>query len=338
MLPETGKYFKCSNYEVRNHLVGPVPGATVLEYDLWTPYAKAKAVGWTIPVPYIAALELAKKVRRNPPIWAKDGNGLVMQSEQATTLVDFCSNWGLLGVLPSQASEICLAERDRRYVKWRGHWTEILRQASGTSSIDYIDWEEAMWMAPAQGAAGLAGNPLQLAGNFDSSFAVWDQYQDEPIEVLGGCFFPGLPISEYPLPGSQPFWQMYNEPVYLIATMLLRFLISVEVLSGISGPASLADRRIALQFLRILAAEDHADTAICGDDYRDEHATPGLLAAFAAMFLRDWKSKRRVVHCETCGTTFVTSDTRVKFCSERCRKTMLMRRYRKSKRPGDATE
>jgi hypothetical protein len=330
MLPERGKYSKCGDYALVEGFIRPGKGSPVIEYDLWRDYTEAPLVGWSIEVPYRAALDLARRFRETPPVWAEDGSGLILSEAQATELLAFTSRFGLLGLLPGQASHIAVGkvELDRRV----GSWFER-RARSAAAEIDYLDWGDALWSSPAKRSHAAAGNTLELGRSILPDLPSWLATDNEPAEVALETFFPELAgAADIPLPGSPAFWATYSEPVFLFIEFLWSFLASVDVLRGPAHSHSHLERQSALDFFEVLASGDHASTVIDGAGYSDLHRSPGLISAFAAMYLRDWKSGRRVVYCETCNKVFVTDDSRAKFCSERCRNTMLMRRYRSAKR------
>jgi hypothetical protein len=53
-----------------------------------------------------------------------------------------------------------------------------------------------------------------------------------------------------------------------------------------------------------------------------------LLSHFALMFLCDLNAGRRFLKCDTCSRWLVAEDPRAKYCSPRCRGTMMMRNHR----------
>jgi hypothetical protein len=341
MFPLTGKYPRFNKYELLNGYLLPAPGATRTDYDLWASYATAEETGWSINVPYRAGLELARILRKDPPQWSAKGAELVVGPEDAVELLHFCSEFGLLGLLPAQASEVSVPSDSgkgaRRFSKRVGHWFDdgVIPSAEYTG-FDYLAWVEAYWMTATEmrpeWSTRRAAVTLKLFGTVKPSLASWLAVEDADVTKIGALFFGDIPPAKYPLPGSAPFWGLYREPVHIFIPMLWRFLAAAEALNSQPGENNADDQEIALSFLQELAREDDERTFLEGNAFYEFHRSLGLLPAFAVMFLRDWKAGRRVVSCHTCETIFVTADTRAKFCSERCRKTMLMRRYRAAKK------
>ncbi len=345
MFAEVGKSFRTSAYCLEDGFIKPLESSEVVEFDLWSAYAANSRSGWTIEVPYREALELGRSLRVVPPKWPEDGTyALVLLPAQSAEVLKFCSRFGLLGLLPTQAERITLrattAQQGMPAVEYRknlGSWIPAYASPN-CPGVEAIEWAETTW--DSQGKFSGAGREFTLPGDFMPDLKCW-HFEEESLATMAQCFFPQVPLQEverfhYPKPGAAAFFGVYCEPVYLFVMMLSRFLASVEMLSGPGGEqASDADAKWrALDFLQQLASQDHSFLVPQNDGINVErhHHTPGLIAALAAMFLRDWERGRRVVYCETCGTVFVTEDSRAKYCTETCRKTMLMRRYRNAKK------
>lgn len=96
-----GTWVRYSAYEIRGGCVRPAVGAVAQVYDPWKEYRDQRDLGRAPP--YRALLDLAPLVRR--------GARLDLRPEAEPAVIDFCSRYGLLGVLPHRASLVRLAPR-----------------------------------------------------------------------------------------------------------------------------------------------------------------------------------------------------------------------------------
>ena len=112
--PFTFSWWRFSSYELKDGYIRPAPGAKLALYDPWQPYRDS----WEnnpdsdIPFPekrlqgppYLSLLALADELTIAP-----DRSGLDKKS--ADRLLKWCSEFGLLGILPQRVHRVALAPR-----------------------------------------------------------------------------------------------------------------------------------------------------------------------------------------------------------------------------------
>ena len=112
--PFTFSWWRFSSYELKDGYIRPAPGAKLELYDPWKPYRDS----WehdpdsATPFPekrlqgppYLSLLALADEVTIAP-----DRSGLDKKS--ADRLLKWCSEFGLLGILPQRVQMVALAPR-----------------------------------------------------------------------------------------------------------------------------------------------------------------------------------------------------------------------------------
>ena len=155
-------------------------------------------------------------------------------------------------------------------------------------------------------------------------------WKAEPLSVTWARFFPIVPAAEqetypYPLPGTEAFWRIYEEPVEDFVAAATLFLTAVKFLGefGVSGDGSQGDNgeiRGRLEILNRLLAPVGPAVGFAEDGaFRQEWRASTLLATYAMMALLDITEQRRPLVCTICGRLFVTKAYQGIYCSATCR-------------------
>ena len=112
-----GKWWRADKYELRNGSIRPAAGARLQEYEPWQEYSVTGATGEDEKAPYETLVALLSDF----PTQA----GRPVPTAQSQRLLDWCGQYGLLGILPHRAQEVILAPRwescgDFEDTKWHG--------------------------------------------------------------------------------------------------------------------------------------------------------------------------------------------------------------------------
>jgi hypothetical protein len=261
-------------------------------------------------------------------------------------LVQWCIEYGLLGLLPHQTVLASLAPR----------W-EIL---GGSGSCvptrrvhrrDVYGWSATFdaLLQPLQ-----SGRDKVRAGDLVDTILYRDSWAEpqalvrtirdggwstQHLSEAWGSYFPGVPPSDrntytYPVPESEAFWTAYCEPVawLLGAADLLR--VAIQQLDPdadtVVSPESFLQRIDGgmRSLHNLLAPVQPSITIDASGYYRQTWRTGSLLASFALMAMLDLTERRRVLTCKNCGRVYVSAAHSARYCSTRCHATAQKRAYR----------
>ncbi len=295
---------KFSEYEIRNGFIRPVAGSSLITYQPWDAYRPAEG-----------------KESRKQPYHSLLDTLASFQSEISCpsdrfrkAILEHCSQHGLLGILPHQIETIVLPSS--------GGWkTTYIRAAGGWRKTETVEREESS-VSP---GAFMRREP----GDFEMYFV--------PLELLTRQFFPDLVPTDtwanFPRPLSEAFWMQYAEPLDLFLSAASRFRQALEVVRsrprrrGAEASAEFENGAWKLSALLAPVREtiylDRAGKLATG------WVSHSLLAAFAKMATLDL-GQTRLLRCarSDCGIYFVTKAKKAKYCTEKCRNTVQMRKYR----------
>ena len=123
----SGAWWRFSRYELRDGRIGPSPGARLEEFDPWAAFRRARSASKREDPPYRSLLVLAQELKLSPSGQVRigaiplppDGQmsgfavepALTLTPESETKLLAWCSEYGLLGVLPHRSQMVALAPR-----------------------------------------------------------------------------------------------------------------------------------------------------------------------------------------------------------------------------------
>ena len=142
---QAGYWWRFARYEIRDGVIRPVKGATCEQYDPWALFEAARD-GFQRPrqgkrmmePPYQELFALWQRIedRYALPQWAGAGpefnrrrisDGGTSMDFDAQMVTDWCSRFGLLGILPQCASSITLPAR---WGNIRRHFTDMAENPS----------------------------------------------------------------------------------------------------------------------------------------------------------------------------------------------------------------
>ena len=359
LVPLYENWYGHAAYDVAGGYIRPPIGAEIIEYNPWEPFRALQDVSRTVDPPYRSFVELGRQLTPHEQ--------LIFTEQQTPAIerlmVDWCAQWGPLGILASTASEITLAPR------WQEVDPALLPYRRGTylpARRAYIKVQHryfrtgGAWHAQTNLFEALTQEkPLEMCvpkaewpeGIEPPGATIWrwDQRRWERDKSLGQVarFFPSVAPHEqyefvYPLPGSAEFKTMYAESVQDFAHECIRFRQAVEAISrDLAGVGPLIeDQKVENEFvleeayfrLRSLDSTMGHEYSRVEGGLQTRTVSSSLLASFARMVLLDLARGRRILRCQRCDHIYVSDEPRARYCSPRCRNTALSKRYRESLR------
>jgi hypothetical protein len=366
-----GRWWRFSKYEIRDGMIRPAAGAKLTQYDPWASYAKAKEARSRTEPPYLGIIRLAAQIdegqkerARRDPVGAREGQPLFTDADRAA-IATWCSQWGLLGLLPHFARRAVLAPH------WEG-WSLIKDVVTGTTNLvpDPARITPTQVTCVRAGATWTVTRSFQVGGSPATPKGVregdlllehggaeqWPKpsaeiapspvYGDSPTEERVGplgmrwsSYFPDVPRDQeetynYPPPLSAGFWQVYAESMFefIEHALLLRQIWENVPHGGHSAPAGArAHGRAALHALvaevgHVLEEDEHAG------GFRRLRVAPSLLGTLALMMFEDLAEPRRVRRCARCQVSFRAGAWANRYCSPRCRKAATQAQFRATQR------
>ena len=320
---------------------------------------------YIVPVPEasLQTYEPAIGVRDTP----SDGGQTVVIDLQAlqdlkladeSAILEWCQQYGLLGILPETASLIELAPR---YGAWTGEkdppvlfptQRQYFRTNVGWSGIVRVDLksDESMHVILDDVDTYEKWNDRLVDPNetrFSPGAAVItrlfsSQYERKDLAAAVGRYFPRAHSSElntakYPLPLSDDFWHGYAESIADFRTAVLGLRSILSRLSE-TGPIehlpeealrTLADARAELHSL--LSVSPGLGLEIDGT-FTPKWAFSSLLSMFALTIWEELVSGRSIRSCKRarCQKPFFVRRRNQSYCSSRCRQAEEKARQRRS--------
>lgn len=341
----SSKWWRAHRYELRQGVIRPAHDAETEWYAPWDVYEDRKNINSSC-APYAELLTLLdnlgldfsgdfEKVQTDSPaFWAGVHEDFSAGDIQA--VLDWCGEWGLLGVLPHDAVSISVrgnpaespfsdgrAAASSQYQRINGRWSHAVSYGS-----ENVKTEALMSVYSNYGGADVERATL--------SDAVWP-------------FFPDVPLCEadtycYPEPLSEQFWLQYGEPLPNFLQSAITLALAIKQMSPeylqenfrrsrlpgnepgswregtwIESPTylqydewhSLADRLLA----PIGQSVEYSDA---GPDLRLIWNMPSLLSAFGQMAVHDAIAGVRVGRCPCCLRSYTTAAYQAIYCSQRC--------------------
>ncbi len=165
----------------------------------------------------------------------------------------------------------------------------------------------------------------------------------EPFDYRWQYFFPTRPewrSPSWPLPdpASSEFMQAYGEPISMIVEEMHGLRSRLQLIAHRTPknrPPDRAERAMILQALAGLAEIGGPVNLSVDLNPRGMRVTsfdsPSLYSAYATMLMLDLAGGDHVAMCRKCMTPFVYPDSRVKFCTDQCRRAHEQAEYRKGK-------
>jgi len=297
-------WWKFDRYEIEAGYIKPAVGSALARYAPWSLYKSPHGKD-PIQRPYHSLLGLV-------------GQKAELDHDSETAILDWCSEYGLLGVLLHRSESVSLPMLESGEQLGLNRYA---RETAGWIAAKTLDRDPAH-----------AGAWVRQVGRFWSEF--------EPLDETWGRFFPQLSDPRaIPPPFSDAFWNTYAEPLdsFLEAAQFLKR--AVGQLSAIrDSREKLEDKQRnfaggAQQLIHSLTITVRPMMYLTTRNrYGFAWATGSLLSSLAMMALLDF-TENRLLMCRNpkCGALFTTKSVEAKYCSARCRGAVQMRKYRSRK-------
>lgn len=353
-----GVWWRFDRYQIVKDRICPAPGAILTRFHPWDDVVGAASMSTqsSITTPYTKLFDVIRNVELVPTL-SSGGEPDRLTEASAELVLNWCSQYGLLGLLPAGLLQVRLAPRwaesevirssnktflahpqmrihQRYFSGWRttmqitlGAWT---RDPSDVGAIVPDESLDPKWPQPGAIALDLDSGGL-VAMRFDDP--AWSQY------------FPFVPENEretysWPAIYSDAFWVVYGEPVHGFVTEGRKLERAIDLIANGVGPSpSERDEQEfagAYRYLNTLLSNVNPcfrpkmDTG----ELRQYWSCTSLLSSLAMMALLDCAQGRRPRICTTCKRVFISNAPKAEYCRPTCRGTMQMRRQRTRKRDG----
>jgi hypothetical protein len=326
-------------------VITPAAAARRRDYDPWRTFQANVGKYRTVEQPYLALLELGRKVStleadgvQTSKFTGRTREGPIADppTEADKHIASWCARYGSLGLVPVLVRKIDLPERVEQ-----GDPSTARRIKSVQYFRDGGEWKNEESCREFGSATSAEVERLVLKSALKETRAEWlswssHAYHERDHDYLRD-FFPhswaeGASFAP-PKPSTSAFWDSYGEPVWEFRKPCGAFVSAVDAIGHGKGRGSKDQRARAFAFLRVLA-ETVAPSFRRNDrtgEVTEERVSPGLLASYALMFLMDLEVGRRCRRCGACGRYFVSNEHRARYCSPTCRNTAQSRRYRARK-------
>jgi hypothetical protein len=342
-IPVTGGWWRFSEYEARD-----------------SPKAARVALGLRDHFRYIRPAPNASLTQFDVGIGPQDGGTEVdvdaivkLDLNSEDEILKWCAKYGLLGILPEQASLIRLPARyevppglpDSRillraqvvYAKTHIGWKGVDKTSIGPKS-------PVLELEPGETAEKYV-EPEGLPPSLEASVLTTSALFSEEIIERGlaeglGMYFPDVADEDrlsydYPMPLSDRFWFEYGESLEKFRNAVTQFRRMLENLKDIwpldSAPEE-ALRNLVFgrnQLHAILSARPAL--GLGGNGYEPKWAFSSLLAMFALASQMKLVGGEAVRQCQRlrCRRLFMTPVKTKRYCSERCRRSEEQARSRR---------
>ncbi|MGO9452244.1 MAG: hypothetical protein ACLQDV_14550 [Candidatus Binataceae bacterium] len=346
-----GKWWRFSDYEIRDSCIRPARGARMEEYDPWSHWSGDLPLGQKQLSPYGELLAVLTALQRDPGFEdVKDSiampfhsqfwrmNPITLGPAVQEELLAWCSRYGLLGLLPHRICQITLPASERAPSdEERKQFLTVMQPdelpTSVARQVQYTRTAGGWYRSDHVPSDSLSGSVLIMSWN-------GQKLESTALEKISG-FFPEIPDSNlsydwstyaYPMPLSPEFWRVYAEPVAEFVRAAIIFRDAIDVMSA-KGPPRSADRRGCLDLLKgLLSPVGMTFQIVSGKGIRARLSAGSLLATLSAMALQD-APKGQVRQCEECGTIFISGKHPwTRYCKKRCRSAAQQRSFRARKK------
>ncbi len=338
-----------ARYEIRDNAICPVADSPCEQYDPWelfdracsgvSPSQRGKRM---IDLPFQELFALVREIKN--PFGA-----------DAKLLANWCSRFGLLGILPHRAHTITLPARWSRppdnaaaviWQKFRNLGSRQLVPTVTQHTRTPTGWQSSrLPFAPARNVERLLGAVVtdrDLPSNCPRPGIIWTEADESTpssasLDVLQP-FFQSVRVndSEYPMPLSPRFWASYCEPIHEFWNAAMALYQSVHAIAHLQHKplnelpdieAAMAFR--AIQRLNALASPVSVSLGPVGDGSRlvQRWTGPSLISSLSYMALLTL-AEGQAHRCAICSSVFVSGAWQAKYCSKRCRDTGLKRGLR----------
>lgn len=333
-----------------------------LEFEQWRTEKPSEAVA-----PYQDLLDLAAQCDES--VRAEEKQKKLLEREKArpkleAEITDWCTKHGLLGILPQRIQSVYHQptwerNKSRTLVPTikSAHRTSLGWQESSTVEVDR--WTELLQrnldkLKPKEGEPVFTRNappnwpsdwievtPFTMNEMDIAQVIKYRRWRNRECPSIASTahfdqyFFPaaesGDPLSLFPLPGSEHFWDRYREPLAEFVIAATRFASGAKAyvqLNERPADALDGDELYALDFFQALSRSVGLGAPAEGQEYAPMTFAPSLLAAYAYMITLDMARLKLVMVCPECGKLFASRARRVIYCSVRCQSRVSKRRVK----------
>lgn len=344
----SGDWVRFSEYELVSGAIAPTADAELRRYNPWETFRANVGKYRTVVQPYVSLLELRRSlkdmeirgVRPTPEPTRRtieDGPILSPPTEADRLVLDWCRDYGLLGLFPVRANRVQLLGKigdggdptrkvvtSTQYFRSGGRWDTQTSQTGHSAATPEQALTDATDMA-AQTEPSVAWLNLVTHAYDDRPLAWFTLFW--PRHRTDRDFIP-------PQPQTPDFWPAYGEPMWDFHTHCYQFAQAVHNLGRWPGErVPEPEQQTVNRSHAVLTALAETVSASFQHDpirsvIREDRVSTGLLASYALMFLQDHKQGRRCLQCLTCDRYFVSNDRRSRYCSPSCRMRFQSRRHR----------
>ncbi len=328
----SGKWWRFTDYVIQGNYIRPAKNAKLETYDPWILYNQSRDQRELVDSPYSSLLKLSKKLSIELELTTGESPTVAQEHlppESQEILLDWCRQYGLLGILPASCVQVDLAPvwtmdhapqakrgptaQYKRYVRAEGAWKEL-----------------TIFLHLSRSGSVKAGKPLdpKIYKPFNlpnvSNFSMLDfDLDNSELSTTWGKFFPDLTKErrsdyQYPCPNTKDFWHEYAEPV-------VDFIAEASVFADELGTMQNQEDTAYLNWLASAVVPTLVNT---DGEFRLEWKGSTLLNSFALMAAMDITIGRSLRNCKRCELPFLTGSEKGLYCSSTCRKSAQIQRYR----------
>jgi len=282
--------------------------------------------------------------------WRLNGTAESLEFSEQNEIVDWCSRFGLLGIMPHKAISVQIPPRSsspsgqepKQYIRVNGQWIDLFHniRMDGSKLISFYDLADMFQtlLSRAQLRSGKTpdlpkvdelarpSHPIPTMSFIDVD---GPSLRTVPVAAVLPTYFPDFKDVgdrfECPLPLSEAFWRIYSERVDDFLQTAVTFLTAVEPISVWHDIGSLSRLESFLAPIGVSLSFDSTN------QIQEQWVCPSLLSSFGRMAVQDLSAGMRVLRCECCGGPFVTSSYQARYCSKTCGWRQRKRRTRTAK-------
>jgi len=312
------RWWRFDEYRIVDRYIRPAPNARLREYDPWEVYWN-QIEGRVSEPPYLRLANLFNALPR--PRGVRDPDRLT--TDQKNSLLSWCSEHGLLGLLPGMV----------QLVKLRGPEVDggppniRFRRRVGDK---WISWE------PSEALRSDTYSASRSEALVDRGYASGPTF--EPLTETWAGFFPDVPSDQaetfdYPELLSKQFWRQYAEHCGEFDYAVKSFSLAVVRLAQRGTDATESDRSGLTEEYALRTLNDFmrsTDPVLMRDEkggFRRELRSPSLIGMMAMMAAEDLQAGRYLYQCP-CGKLIASSYPDTKYCSPQHREKYRKREQR----------
>ena len=331
-----GGWCRFSRYEVREGAIRPARNAELTRYDPWEIYRISERDKGT-PPPYQSLLALVLSLGavfdEAESRWRLNRTAESLEFSEQNKILDWCSRFGLLGIMPHSAISIQIPPRtssrsgqeQKQHIRVNGQWIDCddkigMDGGKLITLFDLADTFETLLSRVRLRSGEVqdlpkveSPHPIPTMSFLDAGGST---LRTVPVAAILPTYFPDFKDEgdrfECPLPLSRAFWKIYSERVDDFLQTAVTFLTAVEPISASHDIGSLSWLESFLAPIGVSLSFDSTN------QIQEQWVCPSLLSSFGRMAVQDLSVGMRVLRCECCGGPFVTGSYQARYCSQTC--------------------